>query len=75
MPKKGKVRGNSGGVAALTCKSFVIPQFFWRNTNLPISQLLPSAVSLRTTETEQLHQAKRMIGGNGNMLFTTDSQI
>ena len=28
MPEKGKVRRNSGGVAILTCKSFVIPRFF-----------------------------------------------
>ena len=34
----------------------------------------PSAVSLRIAETEQLHQAQRMIGGIGNVLFSTYSQ-
>ena len=33
-----------------------------RKTNRTISQLVPCAVSLRITETEQLYQAKRMIG-------------
>ena len=68
MLVKGIVRGNSGGVAILTCKSFVVPRFFGRNTNVTISQLVPSAVSLRITETEQLYQAKRTIGGIGDML-------
>ena len=34
----------------------------------------PSAVSLRIAETEQRYQAKRMIGGIGNMLLSTYSQ-
>ena len=39
------------------------------------SQLIPSAVSLRIAETEQLYQAQRMLGGIGNvMLFSTYSQ-
>ena len=39
-----------------------------------MSQLIPSAVSLRIAETEQLYQAKRMIGGIGNLLLSTYSQ-
>ena len=74
MLEKGKVRGNSGGVAILTYRSFVKPRFFGRNTNVTISQLVPSAVSFRITETEQLYQAKRKIEGIGDMLFSTDSQ-
>ena len=35
------------------------------------SQLIPSAVSLRIVETEQLYQAQRMFGGIGNVLFST----
>ena len=53
-----------------------IVRYMWRKgrkTNRTISQLVPSAVSLRITETEQLYQAKRMIGGIVNMLFSTDS--
>ena len=42
-------------------------------TNRTISQLIPSAVSLRIAETE-LHQVKRMIGGIGNVLFLIYSQ-
>ena len=34
----------------------------------------PSTVSLRITGAQQLHQVKRMIGGIGNMLFSTYSQ-
>ena len=34
----------------------------------------PSAVSPRIAETEQLHQAQRMIGGIGNVLLSTSSQ-
>ena len=45
-----------------------------RKTNRTISQVVPSNVSLRTTGAQQLHQVKRMIGGIGNMLFSTDSQ-
>ena len=36
-----------------------------------MSKLIPSAVSLRIAETEQLYQAKRMIGGIGNVLLST----
>ena len=32
-----------------------------------MSQLIPSTVSLRIAETEQPYQAKRMIGGIGNV--------
>ena len=39
-----------------------------------MSQLIPSAVSLRIAETEQLYQAQRMIGGIGNVLLSTFSQ-
>ena len=35
-----------------------------------MSQLIPSAVSLRIAETEQLYQAQRMIGGIGNVLLS-----
>ena len=38
------------------------------------SQLIPSAVSLRIAETEQLYQAQRMIGGIDNVLLSTYSQ-
>ena len=37
--------------------------------------VVPSAVSLRTAETQQLHQVKRMIGGIGHVLFSTCSQL
>ena len=43
-------------------------------TNRTMSQLIPSAVSLRIAETEQLYQAQRKIGGIGNVLLSTDSQ-
>ena len=33
--------------------------------------MIPSAVSLRIAETEQLYQAQRMIGGIGNVLLST----
>ena len=33
-------------------------------------QLIPSAVSLRIAETEQLYQAQRMFGGIGNVLLS-----
>ena len=39
-----------------------------------MSQLILSAVSLRIAETEQLYQAKRMIGGMGDVLLSTYSQ-
>ena len=35
---------------------------------------IPSAVSTRINGAQQLHQVKRMIGGLGNMLFSTYSQ-
>ena len=52
---------------------------WWRRereeeTNRSMSQLIPSAVSLRIAETEQPYQAKRMIGGIGNVLLSTYSQ-
>ena len=37
--------------------------------------VVPSAVSLRITGAQQLHQVKRMIGGLGNVLFSTYSQV
>ena len=43
-------------------------------TNRTIWLLVPSEVSLRIAETEQLYQVKRMIGGIGNMLFSICSQ-
>ena len=43
-------------------------------TNRTVSQLTPSAVSLKITGSQQLHQVKRMIGGIGNVLFSTYSQ-
>ena len=46
----------------------------YRKTNRTISQLVPSAVSLRITETEQLYQVKRMIEGIGNVPCSTYSQ-
>ena len=45
-----------------------------RKTNRTISQLVPSAVSLRITKTEQLYQAKWMIEGIGNVPCSTYSQ-
>ena len=38
------------------------------------SQLIPSAVSLRIAENEQLYQAQRMFGGIDNVLLSTYSQ-
>ena len=35
-----------------------------------MSQLIPSAVSLRIAETEQFYQAQGMIGGIGNVLLS-----
>ena len=49
-----------------------IVRYTWRKGR--ISQLIPSSVSHRITETEQLYQAKQMIGALGNVLFSTDSQ-
>ena len=62
MPEKGDVQ---------------IVLYIWvrnRKTNRTISQLVPSAVSLRITETEQLYQVKRMIEGIGNVPCSTYSQ-
>ena len=49
-----------------------IVRYTWvlrRETNRTISQLVPSNVSTRITEDEQLYQVKRMIYGIGNVLF------
>ena len=46
---------------------------FGGETNRTIRWLIPSAVSLRRAGVEQLYQVKRMIGGIGNMLFSTYS--
>ena len=54
-----------------------VVRYTWRKerkTNRTISQLVPSAVSLRRAGVEQLHLVKRMIGGIGNMLFSIYSQ-
>ena len=50
-----------------------IVRYAWRQrrkTNRTVSQL----VSLRTAETEQLNQVKRMTRGIGHALFSTYSQ-
>ena len=49
---------------------------WWRRerTKRTMSQLIPLAVSLRIAETEQPHQAQRMIGGIGIVLLLTFSQ-
>ena len=57
-----------------SCKSFVIFGFWWRKTNRTIRQLSPSAVSLSRAGVDILCQVKRMIGGIGDMLFSTFSQ-
>ena len=44
------------------------------NSLKTIRWLIPSAVSLRIAETEQLYQAQRMFGGIGNVLLSTYSQ-
>ena len=43
-------------------------------TNRTVSQLLPSAVSLRIAETEQLYLAQRMVGGIGKVLLSIFTQ-
>ena len=58
----------SGDIDAQIARSALV---FGRKTNRTISQLVPSAVSLRRDGVEQLHQGKRMIGGTGKMLFST----
>ena len=45
-----------------------------RKTSRTISQLVPSAVSLRVAGAQQLHQVKGMIGGIGNVPCSTSSQ-
>ena len=45
-----------------------------RKTNRTISQLVHPAVSPRRAGVEQFHQARRMIGAIGNVLFSTYSQ-
>ena len=62
MPEKGDVQ---------------VVLYIWvrkRKTNRTISQLVPSAVSFRITETEQLYQEKRIIEGIGNVPCSTYSQ-
>ena len=48
----------------------------WRRgqTNRTIWLLIPARASRKIAETEQLHQAQRMIGGIGNVLFSIYSQ-
>ena len=45
-----------------------------RDTNRTIWLLVPSEVSLRRAETEQLYQARQLIRGIGHVLFSTYSQ-
>ena len=52
------------------CGCCVLRLLWWRRerreeTKPNMSQLTPSAVSLRIAETEQLYEAQRMIGGIG----------
>ena len=61
------------------CRCGLLWLMWWRRkrgaeTNRTMSQLIPSAVSLRIAETDQLYQAKRMIGGIGNVLLSSYSQ-
>ena len=47
-----------------------IVRYAWRKVrkaNRTISQLVPTNVSLKTTEAQQLYQVKRMITGIGNV--------
>ena len=62
------VRG--GTDVPIVCYTWVLR----RKTNRTISQLVPSAVSLRMARGEQLYQVKRISGGLGNVLFSTYSQ-
>ena len=60
------------------CGCCVLWLSWWRRerreeTNRTTSQMIPSAVSLRIAETEQLYQAQRMIGGIGNVLLSAYS--
>ena len=61
-------------VAMLACKSFVMLCLWERKTNRTTSHLVPSAVSIRIAGVEQCVQVKRMIGGIGNVSFSTYSQ-
>ena len=66
-PEQGKVKVNSDIDGQIVLYTWV-----WkRKTNRTISQLIPSAVSLRITGAQQLCQVKRMIGGS--MLFSTST--
>ena len=56
------------------CVVVVVEEGEGEESNRTMSQLIPSAVSLRIAETEQLYQAKRMIGGIGSVLLSTCSQ-
>ena len=63
-------------VAILTCKSFVtlrsarFPQESWSG----VEHLYQHVSLRRLLKLEQLHQIQRMIGGIGDMLFSTYSQ-
>ena len=57
-------------VVPIVCYTWVLV----RKANRTNSHLVPSAVSLRITGAEHLHQVKRMIGGIGHVLFWTYSQ-
>ena len=62
------------GCCGCKCDVVVVEEERREETNRTMSQLIPSAVSLRIAETEQLYQAQRMIGGICNVLLTTYSQ-
>ena len=55
--ENGSVMRDPGGVAILTCKSFVVV-WFRRKTNRTISQLIPSAVCLGIARAEQVLSRK-----------------
>ena len=52
----------------------VLAPFSERARYAIISQLIPPNVSLRRAGVEQLYQVKRMLGGIGNVSFSTFSQ-
>ena len=57
------------------CGCCVLWLLWWRRewreeTNRTMSQLIPSAVSLRIAKTGELYQAQRIIGGIGNVLLS-----
>ena len=56
------------------CVVVVVVEEGEEETNRSMSQLIPSAVSLRIAETEQPYQAKRMIGRIGKVLLSTCSR-